>query len=101
MDLRDYARTLRKRWTLVAMCALLAVAAAVAVTLLETKVYESSTQLFVAARDDAGDISGAYQGGLFTQQRVKSYAEVADAPAITDAVAPSSSASTRPSLPTR
>ncbi len=87
MDLRDYARTLRKRWALVVLCVLLAVGAAAAATLATAKTYTSSTQLFVSARDQSGAISDAYQGGLFTQQRVKSYAQVADSPAVTDQVA--------------
>jgi capsular exopolysaccharide synthesis family protein len=76
VDLRDYAQTLRKRWALVALCTLLALGAAAAATLLATKMYTSSTQLFVANSGEA-DISSQYQGGLFAQQRVKSYAEVA------------------------
>jgi capsular polysaccharide biosynthesis protein len=86
VDLRDYARTLRKRWALVVLCTLLSLGAAAVATLLATKMYTSTTQLFVSAREGS-DISGAYQGGLFTQQRVKSYAQVADSPAVTDEVA--------------
>ena len=89
MALRDYARTLRKRWALVLLCVLLSVGAAAAATLASAKTYTSSTQLFVSARDQSGAISDAYQGGLFTQQRVKSYAQVADSPAVTDKVADS------------
>jgi capsular exopolysaccharide synthesis family protein len=87
VDLRDYARTLRKRWALVALCTLLALGAAAAATLLATKQYTSSTQLFVSSRDQTGAISDAYQGGLFAQQRIKSYAQVADSPGVTDVVA--------------
>jgi capsular exopolysaccharide synthesis family protein len=87
VDLRDYARTLRKRWALVVLCILLALGAAAAATLASTKMYTSSTQLFVSARDQTGAISDAYQGGLFAQQRIKSYAQVADSPAVTDKVA--------------
>jgi capsular exopolysaccharide synthesis family protein len=87
VDLRDYARTLRKRWALVALCTLLALGAAAAATLLSAKEYTSTTQLFVSARDQTGAISDAYQGGLFAQQRIKSYAQVADSPGVTDVVA--------------
>jgi capsular exopolysaccharide synthesis family protein len=87
VDLRDYAQTLRKRWALVALCTLLALGAAAAATLLSAKTYTSSTQLFVSARDQTGAISDAYQGGLFAQQRIKSYAQVADSPGVTDIVA--------------
>jgi capsular exopolysaccharide synthesis family protein len=87
VDLRDYARTLRKRWALVVLCTLLALGAAAAATLLATKMYTSSTQLFVSSRDQTGAISDAYQGGLFAQQRIKSYAQVADSRGVTDVVA--------------
>jgi capsular exopolysaccharide synthesis family protein len=87
VDLRDYARTLRKRWALVALCMLLALGAAAAATLLATKQYTSSSQLFVSSRDQTGAISDALQGSQFAQQRIKSYALVADSPGITDVVA--------------
>jgi capsular exopolysaccharide synthesis family protein len=87
VDLRDYARTLRKRWALVALCTLLTLGAAAAATLLATKQYTSSTQLFVSSRDQTGAISDALQGSQFAQQRIKSYAQVADSPGVTDIVA--------------
>ena len=87
MELRDYARTLRKRWALVMLCVLLATGASAVATLAATEMYTSSTQLFVSSRDQTGQISEAYQGGLFAQQRIKSYAQVADSPAVTDPVA--------------
>ncbi|MGZ6827932.1 MAG: YveK family protein, partial [Mycobacteriales bacterium] len=77
MDLRDYVRLLRRRWRLIAVCALVALAAAVAVTLTSTKQYTARAQLFVSAQDSSGGgISTAYTGNLFTQQRVKSYVSV-------------------------
>lgn len=87
MELRDYLRTLRKRWTLVALCILLALGAAAATLALSAKQYTSSATLFVSTRDGGGGIADAYEGGLFTQQRVKSYAEVAGSPAVTESVA--------------
>ena len=78
MDLRDYVRLLRRRWRLIALCTLLALAAATTATLTQTKVYTAKAQLFVSAQDRASssDISSAYTGGLFTQQRVKSYISI-------------------------
>jgi capsular exopolysaccharide synthesis family protein len=75
MDLRDYVRLLRRRWRLVVLIVLLGVASATAATLSQGRVYTSKAQFFVSAQDRAtgGDISSAYTGGLFTQQRVKSY----------------------------
>ncbi|GAC1441315.1 MAG: polysaccharide biosynthesis tyrosine autokinase [Mycobacteriales bacterium] len=78
MDLRDYVRLLRRRWRLIALCTVLAVAAATAATLAQPKVYTAQVQLFVSAQDRAGGagISSAYTGGLFTQERVKSYVDI-------------------------
>ena len=87
MDLRDYLRTLRKRWLLVGLCAVIGLGIAAIVTELVTPQYTSTTRAFVSAREGGGNISDTYQGGLFTQQRVKSYAEVAGSPAVTEPVA--------------
>ncbi|GAC1611763.1 MAG: hypothetical protein NVS3B26_27860 [Mycobacteriales bacterium] len=78
MDLRDYLRLLRRRWRLITLCTLLALGAATAATLGQHKVYTAQAQLFVSAQDraSASDISSAYTGGLFTQQRVKSYVDI-------------------------
>jgi capsular exopolysaccharide synthesis family protein len=82
VDLRDYLRTLRKRWALVLACTLLATGAAYGATALTTPTYEARTQLFVSSFAGS-NVSDAYQGSLFTQQRVKSYADVVDAPSVT------------------
>lgn len=82
MDLRDYLRTLRKRWLIVLLCTVLATGAAVGATMLMTPVYEAKTQLFVSTTG-GGNVADAYQGTLFTQQRVKSYADIVSAPSVT------------------
>ena len=76
MDLHDYIDVLRRRWRIIAVCVLLGAAAAVAVTAIMPRVYTATAQLFVATSDD--NSSNAYQGGLFTQQRVKSYTQIAN-----------------------
>lgn len=90
MDLREYARLLQRRWRLVALCTLLGLGAAVFVSLTGTKVYTSSMQLFVSARDGSNgsntDVNGAYTGSLFIQQRVKSYASVISSDRVADLV---------------
>jgi non-specific protein-tyrosine kinase len=87
VELRDYLRTLRKRWLLVGLCIVLGLGAAVALAALATPQYTSSTTAFVSSREGGENISDTYQGGLFTQERVASYAEVAGSRAVTDAVA--------------
>lgn len=87
MDLRDYIKVLLRRRRLVGLLLLLGIGASVALTLLATPVYRAETQVFVSLRDTgSGTTSNAYQGNLFSQERVKSYAKIADSPAVTSAV---------------
>lgn len=84
MDLRDYVRLLRRRWRLIALCTTLGLLSAVAATAAQTPQYTATTSLFVAAQSDAAgsDVGTAYTGGLFVQQRVKSYADIIDTPQV-------------------
>lgn len=69
--------------------AILATGTAVAVTALSTRIYQADVQLFVSLRDSTSATSGsssAYQGNLFSQERVKSYARIANSPAVTGPV---------------
>jgi capsular exopolysaccharide synthesis family protein len=89
VDLRDYTRLLRRRWRLIALCLLLGLGASAALTYSAHKEYTAKTQLFVSARDSAAsasDINSAYTGGLFTQQRVKSYTSVLGSQHVADLV---------------
>ncbi len=77
MEIADYLSILRHRWKLIVAVVVLAVLAALALSLLTTPKYAASTQLFVSTTGNAADTtSTAYQGGLFSQQRVTSYAEL-------------------------
>jgi len=80
VELRDYVRTLGKRWKLVTACALLGLAIAGGITVIATPVYQARTQLFVAVKTDPSNISSAFQGTSFTEQRVKSYAAIINNP---------------------
>lgn len=80
MDLREYVDVLRRRWRFVVVCVLLGAAAAVAVTAVMPRTYTAKAQLFIATNDR--NSADAYAGGLFTQQRVKSYTKIANSPAI-------------------
>lgn len=86
MELQDYLRVLRKRWRLIILCTLLALAGAAGATLLTTPVYKAEAQLFVSASSNVSDINSAYQGGSFTLQRVKSYADIVATPPVTQPV---------------
>ena len=74
MELRDYLRIARRRWKLILGCMLAAIAVAGLVTVQTTPQFSSSARLFVStAPSDSGD---AYQGSLFSAQRVTSYADL-------------------------
>ncbi|MET9021033.1 polysaccharide biosynthesis tyrosine autokinase [Actinopolymorpha sp. NPDC004070] len=78
MDLRDYFKVFGRRWRLVLACALVAVAAATLVTLASPLKYTSTVRLFVSTSQP--DLASAYQGGLFSEQRVASYADLVTGP---------------------
>ncbi|MGY1681914.1 polysaccharide biosynthesis tyrosine autokinase [Geodermatophilus sp. SYSU D01176] len=75
MDLKDVLQAVRSGWWLLVGAVLLAVAAAGVLTWTATPLYSSSTQLFVSTSSST-DTSTAYQGNLFSQQRVTSYAQL-------------------------
>lgn len=75
MELRDYLRIMRRRWKLIVSCMLVAVAAAAAVTFNMTPQYASTSGLFVSTTPSSS--SEAYQGSLFSAQRITSYADLA------------------------
>jgi polysaccharide biosynthesis transport protein len=81
VELRDYIRVLRKRWLIVTLLTAACVAGATIATTLITPQYEAKTQLFVStqASDDASQL---LQGSSFSQQRVKSYADIVTSPRV-------------------
>lgn len=86
MELQDYLLVVRKRWRVIVLVVLICVGLASAATLAATKIYESRTQFFVSTT--GSDDSGALlQGSTFTQQRVKSYAQLLTTPRILGPVA--------------
>lgn len=91
MELQEYLAVARKRWRVIALVALLVVGVAAAASALSTKIYESRTQFFVSTTG-ANDSGALLQGSTFTQQRVKSYAQLLTTPRILDQVAQSTGA---------
>ncbi|MFD2092764.1 tyrosine-protein kinase domain-containing protein [Blastococcus deserti] len=75
MDLKDLLQSLRSGWWLVLLAVLFGTAGAGALTWTSTPQYSSTTKLFVSTSSTT-DTSSAYQGNLFSQQRVTSYAEL-------------------------
>ena len=74
MELADYLRILRRRWRLIVATVLLVVVAAALITWRTTPQYQSSTQLFIST--SASSSAEAYQGNLFSSQRLASYADL-------------------------
>ncbi|WP_122818807.1 polysaccharide biosynthesis tyrosine autokinase [Nocardioides pantholopis] len=74
MELRDYIRILRRRWVSILLVAVVGTALAAAATAAQTPQYASSARLFVSTSE--GDQSAVFQGGQFSAQRVKSYADL-------------------------
>lgn len=76
MDLRENLLILRRRWLLIVAGLLLGVAVAALLTIRTTPTYSSTARLFVSTPTSADANSDAYQGALFSQQRVASYADL-------------------------
>lgn len=88
MDLKQYARLLRAHWALILGAMAVCTAAAAALAWTREPVYTARTQLFVSAAGPGSDSSPSetYQGGLFSQARVTSYANVVSSPPVVEAV---------------
>jgi receptor protein-tyrosine kinase len=74
VELRDYLRIARRRWMMIVGCMVTALAMAALVTFQATPQYASNARLFVSTAQH--DSSDAYQGSLFSAQRVTSYADL-------------------------
>src|ERR671914_2956642 len=74
VDLRDYLRAVRKRWWLVLLALVAAAGVGALVTALTPARYATSTTFFVSTANQG--VADAYQGDLFSQQRVKSYTDL-------------------------
>ncbi|AEH10842.1 MULTISPECIES: polysaccharide biosynthesis tyrosine autokinase [Protofrankia] len=76
MELREYVRALRRGWPLIVICVLLGGLFAAAVSWRQTPAYAAVTTMVVSSSDTTDSAAAAYQGGLLSQQRVKSYADL-------------------------
>ena len=85
MTLHDYLGILRRSWPLILATTAAGALIALGLSLIMTPIYSAQSQLFVSVKS-AGQVGDAYSGGLFVQQRVKSYVDVVDPPAVLDPV---------------
>lgn len=81
MAFGSYWGAIRRSWAIILVITLLFGAAALTYSMRMTPMYQGQSQLFVSVRSSEG-ISGAYTGGLYVQQRMKSYVTVVDAPIV-------------------
>ncbi len=75
LKLQDFAKLLRARWLIVCVTLAASIVVAVVVTAMTTPLYRASTRLFVST-ESGSSLAEAYQGNRFSQERVKSYAEL-------------------------
>jgi receptor protein-tyrosine kinase len=76
MTLKEFGQVLRARWVIICFTIAAAVLGVTAYTWLATPMYEASTRLFVSTTAASKTPYDAYQGTLFTEQRVVSYSKL-------------------------
>ena len=80
MELLQYWRLVVQNRIMIAACTVLGLIAAIAITFTTTPTYESQSQIFVSTPASTLDISALATGSSFSQQRVKSYAQIVNSP---------------------
>jgi succinoglycan biosynthesis transport protein ExoP len=86
VSIRDLIDGARRNLPLVILLAVLGVGAGFAVALLQPKKYTAGTTVFVSVAQSQTSIDQKYQGTLFTQERVRSYAALVTTPLVTEPV---------------
>ena len=86
MTLTEYLRVIRQQWWLVLLLTALALGGAAAYTFTVTPTYTASTKLFISVSTNGRDVADLSSGSTFTQQRVKSYADIVTSAAVLDEV---------------
>lgn len=86
MDLKDFYRLVLRNLLVVAISTFLGIGFAAGITLTATPMYESKVQLFVSTQNSGIDLSALVQGSSFSQQRVKSYAQIINSPTVLEPV---------------
>jgi capsular exopolysaccharide synthesis family protein len=76
VELRSALRLIRERWKLILAITLLATVISGVLTWRATPQYASQVTLFISAWGNLDNPATAYQGGLLSEQKVKSYSEL-------------------------
>ncbi|SCG44639.1 polysaccharide biosynthesis tyrosine autokinase [Micromonospora halophytica] len=74
MEVRTYLRLIRRHWWIVLVTLMVAIGSAALITVRTPPRYVASVTFFVTTPSQG--VTDAYQGSLFLQQRVKSYADL-------------------------
>ena len=85
MHIRNFLRVLQRSWILIAGIVLVAVAASSTYAILQTPLFQASTKVYVSAAQSA-TTAELQQGNNFTQQAVKTYADLVSTPIVLDPV---------------
>ncbi|WP_085172182.1 polysaccharide biosynthesis tyrosine autokinase [Mycolicibacterium iranicum] len=75
MNLQDFIKVFRARWLTICVTVVIAVFAAVVVSLLTTPLYQAKSRLFVSTTTGSS-VAEVYQGNRFSQERVASYVQL-------------------------
>lgn len=81
MELRDYWRLVIRNLPIVASSIVAGILVSAGITFSMTPMYQASAQIFVSTPASSLDISALATGSSFSQQRVKSYAQIINGPA--------------------
>jgi len=81
VELNDYIRILRKSWILIVVLALVGVAGAATLSLVQTPQYSATSKVFVSTQS-SGSVADLAQGNAFTVQRVNTYSDLATTPIV-------------------
>ncbi len=85
MSLFDYWGLLRRSWLLIVATTVGGAFLGLIYAILQPSVYSATTQLFVNVQSQ-GNLGTQLSGGLFVQQRIKSYIDVVDTPGVLEPV---------------
>ena len=80
MDLRDFYQLVLRNLFVVMISVIVGVGLSAGITYSMTPIYQAKVQLFVSTPSSALDVSALVQGSSFSQQRVKSYAQIVNGP---------------------
>ena len=81
MQFSEFVGVLRRRWLIIVTCVVLAVLAAVAVTLLATPVYTAQARIYLSAENDSSK-RGAQGVFVLTSEDLDTYVSILNTPAV-------------------